>query len=336
MADCPPFALLRRCAALLALVSIYGCAGDGPSPQEISGEFAQLQRNIFNQHCLAAGCHNSQSQGGGLDLSDGVSYDELVNVVPENPAAASAGLLRVEPFDAQNSFLLIKLTGPGAGQGARMPQGMNPLAQSDIDAIRQWILDGAPRGNSTAVPTASATPVPTDTAPPTETPPPSVTHTPTISPTAANTATATITVTGTAPATSTPTATATITETPSPSPTPTATATPGLFAQIQTTIFNQRCIDAFCHDLRGQSGGLVLIEGQSYAELVGVQPENVPARDEGLLRVEPFDPDNSFLVIKVEGPTNPAMGLRMPSGGLPLTAEQIQLIRDWIQQGATE
>ena len=340
----PYLAHFKNCLVLLAGAALYGCAGDGPLPAESTGAFAQIQTNIFNQHCLSAGCHNAQALAGGLNLTEGASYASLVNVVPQNPVAASAGLLRVTPFEPDNSFIIVKLTGPAPGEGTRMPQGMDPLPQSDIDEIRQWILSGAPAGN-TPVPSGSTTPVgatptdmppPTVTAPPTDTAPPTVGDTATVTPTLVNTPTVTETVTGTPPATGTFTATATVTETPSPSPTPTETGTPSLFAQIQMTIFNPTCIEAFCHDLRGMSGGLVLVEGQSYANLVNVEPQNVPARDAGLLRVQPFNPDNSFLVVKVEGPTDPAMGLRMPSGRPPLSAEQIQLIRDWISQGATE
>jgi hypothetical protein len=81
------------------------------------------------------------------------------------------------------------------------------------------------------------------------------------------------------------------------------------------------------------SGSLVLIEGMSYDQLVGVQPTNAAARTAGLLRVDPDNPDNSFLLVKVTNPT-PLQGSRMPLGELPLSAEQIQLIRDWIASGA--
>ena len=83
------------------------------------------------------------------------------------------------------------------------------------------------------------------------------------------------------------------------------------------------------------SGGLVLVEGQSYANLVNVEPQNAAAQQAGMLRVIPFNPDNSFLVVKLENPTL-AMGSRMPLGKLPLSADQIQLIRNWIAAGAPQ
>lgn len=303
-----------RVALLCAVASLCGCAGNGPASQSGGSAFDQLQVNIFNQHCLAAGCHNTQAQAGSMDLTTGLSYDQLVNVTPSNPVAQSAGLRRVVPFDPNSSFLLIKLTGPGAGEGSQMPQGMYPLSPSDIDAIRSWILAGAPRGN-TPEPTVTPTPpLPTATA--------------SDSPTPLDTATPAPTVTGTPPSTST------VTPTASPSPSPTVTPTLSAFGQIQQTIFNTTCTDAFCHDAQGQMGGLVLVEGQSYANLVGVVPQNAAAAAAGLLRVTPNDPDRSFLVTKVAGQPPLVYGSQMPLGKTPLTAAQVQLIRDWISAGA--
>jgi hypothetical protein len=327
-----PLARLARTTAWLALALLYGCAGDGPPVQDSSGgQFDQIQRTIFDQHCLSAGCHNGQSQAGALNLSTGASYDQLVNVVPNNPVALSAGLLRVDPFNPDNSFLLVKLTGPAPGEGTRMPQGMDPLSPSDIATIQSWIEAGAPR-DATAGPTLTPTPMGPS---PTATEPPTASATPTATPTPANTSTATQTVTGTPPPTSTPTVTATVTITDTPSPTPTVTPTLSQFGLIQTTIFNTTCIDSFCHDLQGMSGNLVLIEGQSYANLVGVVPQNVNAMQNGLLRVDPGNPTNSFLLVKVTNPTL-LQGNRMPLAKPPLSAAQIKLINDWIAAGAQQ
>jgi hypothetical protein len=98
-------------------------------------------------------------------------------------------------------------------------------------------------------------------------------------------------------------------------------------------IFDNTCTSAFCHDSQGMSGGLVLEAGQSHANLVGVEPTNPAAFEAGLLRVDPDDPDNSFLLIKLEGPS-PEEGSQMPLGLPPLSASEIQLIRDWIAAGA--
>jgi hypothetical protein len=102
---------------------------------------------------------------------------------------------------------------------------------------------------------------------------------------------------------------------------------------IQQTIFNPTCLDMFCHTTEFMAGNLVLVEGQSYAQLVNVLSDNPAARTAGLLRVEPDVPDESFLVIKLTNPTLP-QGSRMPLGKPPLPAADIELIRAWIAAGA--
>ena len=313
-------------AALPVALLLYGCAGDGPPPTGGGGAYDAIQTEIFNQNCLSAGCHNGVNQAGGLNLTAGASYDNLVGVLSQNSVAAAQGLLRVEPFEPDSSFLIIKLTDPGDGEGTRMPQGANPLPAADIQMIRDWIADGAPRGG-TPEPSATGSATPSDTPTPTPSATPSVTATP------ANTATATITVTGTAPPSATPTITPTASPTPSASPT--ATLEPWL-TRIQEQIFTPSCATMFCHDAATASGDLVLIdEATSYANLVDVEPDNRVARNRGLLRVIANDPEQSFLIVKV---TDPPLGegSRMPLIGEPLTAEQIALLVGWIEAGAPE
>ena len=95
--------------------------------------------------------------------------------------------------------------------------------------------------------------------------------------------------------------------------------------QIQP-IFNSRCTE--CHSGGGAPQGLRLDAANSFANLVNIASREVPS----LERVEPGNPDDSYLVQKVEGTA--AVGGRMPLGRAPLTAAQIALIRQWISEGA--
>ena len=74
--------------------------------------------------------------------------------------------------------------------------------------------------------------------------------------------------------------------------------------------------------------GLRLDDGFSFDNLVGVASSQVPE----LNRVEPGDPDNSYLVQKLEGTA--AQGVQMPFGGPPLDQALIDDIRQWIADGA--
>lgn len=101
------------------------------------------------------------------------------------------------------------------------------------------------------------------------------------------------------------------------------------FSQIQGEIFTPTCAKSGCHDAATASNDLVLEAGRSYERLV-----NRPSLGSSLDRVEPGDPERSYLIHKLRGdPT--ISGVRMPFDGPPyLTPEQIQGIAGWIRAGA--
>jgi len=94
------------------------------------------------------------------------------------------------------------------------------------------------------------------------------------------------------------------------------------FATQLQLIFNSRCTG--CH---GNSGGLSLASGSSYANLVNVQSASSCT---SFKRVLPGSADNSTLYRKVSGTT---CGGRMPQGGT-LSVGEIALIQTWINEGA--
>lgn len=116
---------------------------------------------------------------------------------------------------------------------------------------------------------------------------------------------------------------------PPPSPPPPPTLGPN-FSEIQAAVFTPTCATAGCHSGAGAPQNLRLDAANSYANLVGVDSEEVPA----LKRVAPGDPDNSYLVQKLEGTA--AVGGRMPLGGAPLSNATIMAIRQWISDGAID
>jgi len=115
-----------------------------------TGTFDRIQRQIFNQTCAVSGCHDSQSQAGGMILEVGAAYNNLVGVTPTNAAAAAAGWKRVMTTgpgsgDPNTSFIYHKLTGDlQSGMGQRMPLIGASLDPVLIDIIRLWIEAGAP------------------------------------------------------------------------------------------------------------------------------------------------------------------------------------------------
>lgn len=104
------------------------------------------------------------------------------------------------------------------------------------------------------------------------------------------------------------------------------------FSQQLQPIFTDRCAFGGCHATVSPAAGQSLAEGLAYARTVNVPSEELPSMD----RVEPGDPDRSYLVHKVQGTHLDVggSGLRMPRGQEPLSQDQINLIRAWIEQGA--
>ena len=97
---------------------------------------------------------------------------------------------------------------------------------------------------------------------------------------------------------------------------------------IQENVFSAVCTN--CHVGAAAPQGLRLEEGMSHAMLVNVPSTEVPS----ILRVNPGNPDDSYLIQKIEGTAS--VGEQMPLGGPELSAEQIAAIRQWITDGAIE
>lgn len=108
--------------------------------------------------------------------------------------------------------------------------------------------------------------------------------------------------------------------------------TAATLAQLQANVFTPRC--AGCHDGSVAPGGTLpgsmdLRAGSSFASIVNVASLEQPA----LLRIEPGDPDASYLIRKVQG-TAGISGERMPLGAPPLDATAIAQLRSWVAAGA--
>jgi uncharacterized protein (TIGR03118 family) len=109
-------------------------------------------------------------------------------------------------------------------------------------------------------------------------------------------------------------------------------AAPATLAQIQAAVFTPIC--SGCHNGSNPPGGALpgsqnLTAGNSFAALVGVASLEQPT----LRRVKAGDPDNSYLIQKLEG-TAGISGSRMPLGGPFLDQATIDQIKSWITSGA--
>jgi hypothetical protein len=117
---------------------------------------------------------------------------------------------------------------------------------------------------------------------------------------------------------------------------PTPTLEPR-FSSIQSQIFEstdssgrRACISCHTNVGRSPSAGMNLTHDVAYDQIVNA----VSSRKAGAVRVIPGDPENSYLVHKVEGLPD-ILGVRMPFSGPPyLTDGQILILKRWIALGA--
>jgi hypothetical protein len=113
--------------------------------ERFESTFAAIQKVVFEKHgCTQAVCHGSAPGQGNLDLSPAVAYDNLVDVI--SPLAAHERVKRGLPT---GSFLYEKLAAATLGltgvPGTPMPNGLPPIPENELEAVRLWIHAGAPR-----------------------------------------------------------------------------------------------------------------------------------------------------------------------------------------------
>lgn len=103
-------------------------------PKIESPTFTNIQEEIFNKSCAFSGCHVSGS------VNPNLSGNSFTNIVSKQ---SSTGMDYIKPNEPNNSYLLQKILGSNGINGSRMPLNNSPLSQEKIDAITEWINDGA-------------------------------------------------------------------------------------------------------------------------------------------------------------------------------------------------
>jgi uncharacterized protein (TIGR03118 family) len=109
-------------------------------------------------------------------------------------------------------------------------------------------------------------------------------------------------------------------------------AAPATLTQLQAEIFGPIC--SVCHNGIGTSlPGVqdLTSAAATFKSLVGVPSIEQPSVE----RVNPGDPDASYVVLKLEGAPS-ISGARMPFGGPYLSAAQIAQVESWISAGALD
>ncbi|MBT5219026.1 MAG: hypothetical protein HOI35_13125 [Woeseia sp.] len=115
---------------------------------------------------------------------------------------------------------------------------------------------------------------------------------------------------------------------PPPPPPPPVAFGPN-FSEIQSNVFTPTCATSSCHGGGAPAAGLNLESANSYAELVNI----TSSQNAGFQLVAPTDPDNSYLIQKMEGIAS-GSGVMPPSGSI--LQASIDTIRQWITDGAID
>lgn len=309
-----------------------------------------LQKNVFDVSCATSGCHDSSTMAEGLDLSSRNSLANMFGI----PSVQMPTLDLIEPGDPLNSYLMHKIE--GIGLGARMPNGQPPLNQAQIDAVSGWIsaLEGpqptlawvqdnifdvscAYSGCHEGADAASGLDLTAGNA---------IAQTVNIK--SQQVITLNLIEPGNADASylvrkiegnnilflrmpwlSPPLSQEKIDAVRQwidqmPPPIPPVIPAPEL-SSIQANVFNVSCATVGCHDQTTKTYGLDLSDGAAYNSLVGVLSTQLPTMN----LVTPGDPDNSYLISKLEGT---GLGSTMPVGQSPLAQAVIAPIRQWIAE----
>ncbi|MBY0279733.1 hypothetical protein K2Z84_30735 [Candidatus Binatia bacterium] len=110
--------------------------GDFLLPDETKSTYGGNVQPIFNASCALPTCHAGANPADDLNLEASVSYGNLFLIRPEPDEP-----YLVEPFAPEASILYQRVISTDSSE--RMPLFGDPLPAAQIDAIRNWILEGA-------------------------------------------------------------------------------------------------------------------------------------------------------------------------------------------------
>jgi hypothetical protein len=135
-------AALPVAAAVLGALACRGTTVCDPLPAPTIRFSTDIEPTLAGT-CAIAGCHAPGSASGGLVLSAGSSYDQLIGV----SSSELPTMHRVEPGRPDSSYVVNKLEGTQGtvgGSGAQRPKNGAPIPEF-ARKMRTWIARGAPR-----------------------------------------------------------------------------------------------------------------------------------------------------------------------------------------------
>jgi hypothetical protein len=104
-------------------------------PPGTQSAFSGNVQPIFNVNCATSVACHVAGGAGPVNLSQGAAYNNIVFVTSSDPSK-----FYVDPFDPAASFLMNRVDGTVQPQ---MPLSLPALPPDQMNAIRNWILEGA-------------------------------------------------------------------------------------------------------------------------------------------------------------------------------------------------
>jgi hypothetical protein len=104
------------------------------------------------------------------------------------------------------------------------------------------------------------------------------------------------------------------------------------FSQNVVAVLGQHCAVVGCHIPGSPPNGLVMTPSQAYSNLVGVTVVEYPT----LFRVKPGDAADSYVYLKVTNTAPSGTQMPPPSTGDSLSTAEINILKDWINEGALQ
>jgi len=147
--QCMEMYYLKKSNRKLPMTGTPGAAGSGaPSPTMETGYFATQVRPFLDSTC--GGCHSAIGPSAGLTLGGkGISSKEVISgLVGQKSTNGQYNL--IEPRDPLRSWVYVKASGDvatiactGNCERQTMPPSGAGLTAPQLDALKQWIMNGA-------------------------------------------------------------------------------------------------------------------------------------------------------------------------------------------------
>lgn len=132
-----------RLLLALSAASLVACGGNDDTPEpapeaDVEPTLSDIQAKILTPTCATSKCHDGTSTDNSLNLSEGKTFAESINIGSDNEV--NDGII-VKPFEPENSLLYTLLSGPKQNAN-KMPKS-GSLSAKRKEAIRLWIANGA-------------------------------------------------------------------------------------------------------------------------------------------------------------------------------------------------